>query len=67
MIVNKENTRTCRIMDLAVPVDHKVKLKEREMKTKYQAKKKKQRKTIEHEDDGDEYLDRAEKLRGRSG
>ena len=34
IIINK-NKRTCKIMDFAVPVDHRVKLKESEKKDKY--------------------------------
>ena len=35
VINNKKKKRTCKIVDFAVPADHSIKLKEREMKDKY--------------------------------
>ena len=35
IIINKKKERTCKIVDLAVPADHKIKLKENEKKDKY--------------------------------
>ena len=35
IIINKKKKRICKIVDFAVPVDHRIKLKEREKKDKY--------------------------------
>ena len=35
IIINNKKKRTCKIVDLAVPADHRIKLKEREMKDEY--------------------------------
>ena len=35
IIINKKKTRICKIVDFAVPVDHRIKLKECEKKDKY--------------------------------
>ena len=51
IIINKEK-RTCKIVDLAVPNDHSIKLKESEKKHLDLARKFK-KKTMEHE--GDDY------------
>ena len=40
-------------MDLAVPADHRVKLKESEKRDNYQDLARDQKKTMEHESDGD--------------
>ena len=47
VIVNKEK-RTCRIVDLAIPADYQVKLKERERELAKELKK-----IMEHESDSD--------------
>ena len=53
VIVNKKN-RTCRIVDFAVPVDHRIKLKESEKRGKYfDLARELKKKTMEHEGDGD--------------
>ena len=52
VIVNR-NKRTCRIVDFAVPADHRVKLIENEKKNKYLdlARKLKKKQTMQHEGD----------------
>ena len=35
IIINNKDKRTCKIVDFAVPADHRVKLKESEKKDKY--------------------------------
>ena len=50
MIVNKKET-TYRIVDFAVPVDHRVKLKECEKRDKYHDLAWELKKTVEHESD----------------
>ena len=35
IIINKKKKRTCKIVDFAVPADHRIKLKEYEKKDKY--------------------------------
>ena len=44
-----EIERTCKIVNFAIPADHKVKLKEREMKDKYLDLARELTKTMEHE------------------
>ena len=55
MIVKKKKKRTCRIVDYAVPADHRGKLKESEKRDKNLdlAREFKKPKTMEHERDGD--------------
>ena len=53
IIINKKN-RTCKIIDFAVPADHRIKLKECEKKDNYLDLARKLKKTIEHE--GDNYI-----------
>ena len=44
--------KTCRIVDVAVPADHRVKLKENEKKDKYlDLARELKKKTVEHESD----------------
>ena len=43
--------RICKIVDFAVPADHRIKLKECEKKDKYLDLARELKKTIEHEDD----------------
>ena len=53
MIINKTK-RTWWIVDFAVPVDHRIKLKESEQRDKYlDLARKLKKKPIEHESDGD--------------
>ena len=47
----QQKKRTCRILNFAVPVDPKVKLKEREKKDKYLDLARELNKTVEHESD----------------
>ena len=49
--------RTCQIVDIAVPADHWVKLKEGEKRDKY-LDLARELKTKEHESDGDTYCNR---------
>ena len=35
LVINKKKKRTCKIVDFAVPDDHRIKLKESEKKDKY--------------------------------
>ncbi len=56
IIINKKKIkikRTCKIVDFAVPADHRIKLKECEKKNKYLDLARELKKTIEHE--GDNY------------
>ena len=46
---NQQNKRICRIMDFAVPANHRVKLKENEKKDEYHNL----ARTMEQESDGD--------------
>ena len=48
--------RTCRIVDFTVPADPRVKLKESEKKDEYLDLAREQKKTVEHEGDGDSNL-----------
>ena len=52
VIVNKK-PRTCRIVDLAITADHRVKLKENEKRDKYLGLARELKKTIKHKSDGD--------------
>ena len=52
MIVNKKK-RTCRIVDFAVSVDHKVKIKESKKRDQYIDLARELKKTMKHEIDGD--------------
>ena len=51
IIIKKEKERICKIVDFAVPADHRIKLKEREKKVKYLDLARESKKTIEHECD----------------
>ena len=53
IIINKKKKRICKIVDFAVPADHRIKLKECEKKDKYLDLAKELKKTMEHE--GDNY------------
>ena len=53
IIINKKKKRICKIVDIAVPADHKIKLKECEKKNKYMDLARGLKKTIERE--GDNY------------
>ena len=53
IIINKKKKRTCKIVNFAVPVDHRIKLKECEKKDKYIDHSRELKKTMEHE--GDNY------------
>ena len=48
IIINKKE-RTCKIVDFAVPADHRIKLKECEKKDKYLDLAREFKKTVEHE------------------
>ena len=50
IIINKKKI-TCKIVDFAVPADHKIKLKECVKEDKYLDLARELKKTIEHEDD----------------
>ena len=52
IIINK-NKRTCKIVDFAVPADHRIKLKECKKKDKYLDLARELKKTVEHA--GDNY------------
>ena len=53
-IVTKKKRRTCWVVDIAVPADHRVKLKENEMRDKYlDLAKDLKKKKLEYEGDGD--------------
>ena len=52
IIINKKK-RTCKIVDFAVPADHRIKLKECEKKDKYLDLARELKKTVEHA--GDNY------------
>ena len=54
IIINKKK-RTCKIIDFAVPTDHRIKLKECEKKDKYLDLARELKKTMEHE--GHDYTD----------
>ena len=49
----KKKKRICKIVDLAVPANHRIKLKECEKKDKYLDLARELKKTMEHESDGD--------------
>ena len=56
LIINNNNNnkkKTCKIVDFAVPADHRIKLKECEKRDKYQDLARESKKTMEHE--GDNY------------
>ena len=54
IIINKKKKkRTCKIVDFAVPTDHRIKLKEYEKKDKYLYLARELKKTVEHA--GDNY------------
>ena len=48
IIINKRK-RICKIVDFAVPVDHRINLKEREKKDKYLDLARELKQTVEHE------------------
>ena len=48
-----EKMRTCRIVNFAIPADHRVKMKEREKKDKYFYLARELKKPMEHESDDD--------------
>ena len=50
IIINKKK-RICKIVNLAVPADHRIKLKECEKKDKYLDLARELKKTMEHESD----------------
>ena len=56
IVNNNKKKRTCKIVDLGVPADHGIKLKESEKKDKYPDLARELKKTIEHE--GDDYTNR---------
>ena len=51
----KKKKRICKIVDFAVPADHRINLKESEKKDKYLDLGRELKKTMEHE--GDNYID----------
>ena len=51
IIINKKKKRTCKIVDFAVPVDHRIELKENEKKDRYIEHTRELKKTVEHESD----------------
>ena len=53
IIIKKKKKRTCKIVDFAVPADHRIKLKEFEKKDKYLDLARELKKTVEHA--GDNY------------
>ena len=53
MIINKNKTWICQIVDFAVPADHRIKRKDSEKKDKYIDLARELKKTMEH--DGDNY------------
>ena len=48
---NQQKKRTCKILDVAVPADHRMKLKETEKKDKYLNLARELKKTMKHEGD----------------
>ena len=48
---NQQKKGTCKIVDFAVPADHRIKLKEFEKKDKYLDLARELKKTVEHESD----------------
>ena len=55
-LINNKKKRICSIVDVAVPADHRIKLKECEKKDKYLDFARELKKTMEHE--GDNYTNR---------
>ena len=53
LVIVHKKTRTCRIVDFAVPTDRRIKLKEIEKKNKYLDLARELKKTMKHESDGD--------------
>ena len=53
LIIIKKEKKACKIVDLAVPADHRIKLKESEERDKYLDLARELEKTMEHE--GDNY------------
>ena len=51
IIINKKK-RTCKIVDFAVPADHRINLKESEKKDKYLDLARELKKAVEHESNG---------------
>ena len=51
LIIINQKKRTCKIVDFAVPADHRIKLKECEKKDKYIDLARELKKTVEHADD----------------
>ena len=51
IIINKKKKRTCKIVDFAIPADHRIKLKESGKKDKYLDLARELKKTMEHEGD----------------
>ena len=56
IIINEKKKRTCKIVDFAVPADHRIKPKESEKKDNYLDLARELKKTMEHE--GDNYTNR---------
>ena len=51
IIINHKKERNCKIVDFAVPTDHRIKLKENKKKDKYLNLARELKKTVEHESD----------------
>ena len=51
VIISKKKKRSCKIVDFAVPTDHRIKLKESEKKDKYLDLARELKKTVQHADD----------------
>ena len=51
IIINKQKKKICKIVDSAVPTDHRIKLKECEKRYKYLDLARELKKTFEHERD----------------
>ena len=51
LIINKKKKRNCKIVDFAVPADHRIKLKECEKRDKYLDVVRELKKTVEYESD----------------
>ena len=56
IIINNKKKRTCKIMDFAVPANHRIKLNDSEKKDKYLDLSRESKKIMEHE--GDSYTNR---------
>ena len=54
---NQQKKRICKIVDFAVPADHRIKLKESENQDKYLDLARESKKTMEHEGDNYTYRD----------